>query len=111
MGYWQKKEGRRAYHHTAPISSCYALYEGIRLILEEGLSKVQQRHRDASSVLKNALELRGFVYAVKNPEVYIFLLFFYYFFVIFLLFFSIFIIYFYFFCFFLLFFYFYLLFY
>jgi alanine-glyoxylate transaminase/serine-glyoxylate transaminase/serine-pyruvate transaminase len=69
LGYWQKKEGRRAYHHTAPISSCYALHEGIRLLLEEGLEKVQERHKNAAAVLKEGLESRGFVYAVKDAQV------------------------------------------
>jgi alanine-glyoxylate transaminase/serine-glyoxylate transaminase/serine-pyruvate transaminase len=69
LGYWHKKEGRRAYHHTAPISSCYALHEGIRLILEEGLEHVQKRHKEAAEVLKKGLESRGFNYAVKDPKV------------------------------------------
>jgi alanine-glyoxylate transaminase/serine-glyoxylate transaminase/serine-pyruvate transaminase len=71
MGYWEKKEGRRAYHHTAPISNVYALYEGfycffilittgVRLILEEGLDKVQQRHKESGEALKKVLESRGF---------------------------------------------------
>src|SRR5204862_2633564 len=32
--YWGEE---RAYHHTAPISMMYALREGLRLVLEEGL--------------------------------------------------------------------------
>ena len=32
--YWGKE---RTYHHTAPISANYALYEGLRLVAEEGL--------------------------------------------------------------------------
>ncbi len=68
LGYWQKKEGRRAYHHTAPISSCYALHEGIRLLLEEGLDHVQARHKEAAEALRQGLEARGFSYAVKDPQ-------------------------------------------
>src|SRR5256885_2084608 len=34
MSYWG---GDRAYHHTAPITMIYALREGLRLVLEEGL--------------------------------------------------------------------------
>jgi len=67
LGYWQKTEGRRAYHHTAPITSCYALHEGIRLILEEGLENVQARHQHAAKVLREGLEARGFSYAVIEP--------------------------------------------
>jgi aspartate aminotransferase-like enzyme len=31
------KDRARAYHHTAPISLIFGLYEGIRLALDEGL--------------------------------------------------------------------------
>lgn len=33
LGYWHKKEGKRTYHHTAPISSIYSLHEGIPIHL------------------------------------------------------------------------------
>jgi alanine-glyoxylate transaminase/serine-glyoxylate transaminase/serine-pyruvate transaminase len=34
----------RFYHHTAPISMCYALREALRLVYEEGLEARWQRH-------------------------------------------------------------------
>jgi len=68
MTYWQKKEGKRAYHHTAPISSVYALYEGVRLLLDEGLPNVQERYKKSAEVLRNVLESRGFTYAVKDAN-------------------------------------------
>jgi len=68
MGYWTKKEGKRSYHHTAPISSCYALYEGVRLLLEESLPVVQKRYQTGGDELRKALEARGFNYAVKDPK-------------------------------------------
>jgi alanine-glyoxylate transaminase/serine-glyoxylate transaminase/serine-pyruvate transaminase len=40
--YWGSE---RVYHHTAPISMNYALHESLRIVLEEGLAKVWQRHR------------------------------------------------------------------
>ena len=40
--YWGKE---RTYHHTAPISMNYALYEGLKLIVEEGLEARFERHR------------------------------------------------------------------
>ena len=40
--YWGSE---RVYHHTAPISMNYALHESLRIVLEEGLEKVWQRHR------------------------------------------------------------------
>jgi alanine-glyoxylate transaminase/serine-glyoxylate transaminase/serine-pyruvate transaminase len=40
--YWGSE---RVYHHTAPISMNYALHEALRIVLEEGLEKAWQRHR------------------------------------------------------------------
>jgi alanine-glyoxylate transaminase / serine-glyoxylate transaminase / serine-pyruvate transaminase len=40
--YWGSE---RVYHHTAPISMNYALHEALRIMLEEGLEKAWQRHR------------------------------------------------------------------
>ena len=37
-------------------------------MLEEGLEKVQERHRNAAAVLKEGLEARKFVYAVKDAQ-------------------------------------------
>ncbi len=34
----------RAYHHTAPISMSYALYEGLQIVVEEGLERRWERH-------------------------------------------------------------------
>ncbi len=43
--------GKRAYHHTAPISSIYAIYEGLRIVEEEGMEARAERHRKAASEL------------------------------------------------------------
>ncbi len=40
--YWS--EGKRAYHHTAPISMNYALCEALAVVLEEGLEARWRRH-------------------------------------------------------------------
>ena len=40
--YWGSE---RVYHHTAPISMNYALHEALRIVLEEGLEKAWQRHK------------------------------------------------------------------
>ena len=50
-GYWEGTA--RSYHHTAPITMVYALYEALRCILEEGLDACYARHR------RNGLALRG----------------------------------------------------
>lgn len=45
----------RAYHHTAPISSNYALYEGLRLVAKEGLEARWARHRKNAETLWQGL--------------------------------------------------------
>lgn len=47
--YWA--EGKRAYHHTAPITMVYALRESLRIVLEEGLEARFARHRRHSAAL------------------------------------------------------------
>ncbi|MEQ8676945.1 MAG: alanine--glyoxylate aminotransferase family protein [Aggregatilineales bacterium] len=55
--YWG---GERTYHHTAPISSIYALYEGLRLIALEGLEARWQRHQENAEFLWEQLATVGF---------------------------------------------------
>ena len=54
--YWGSE---RTYHHTAPISANFALYEGLRIIAEEGLETRWERHRKNAEVLWQGLEDRG----------------------------------------------------
>lgn len=49
----------RAYHHTAPISMVYALYEGLRIVQEEGLEPRFARHRTHHLALAAGLEAMG----------------------------------------------------
>ena len=51
--YWGKE---RTYHHTAPISMCYALREALRLVAEEGLTTSFARHRANAELLWEGLE-------------------------------------------------------
>jgi alanine-glyoxylate transaminase/serine-glyoxylate transaminase/serine-pyruvate transaminase len=62
--YWGNE---RAYHHTAPISMVYALREGLRLVLEEGLAARFARHRRNHELLRDGLEELGFEFVVA-PE-------------------------------------------
>lgn len=55
--YWGAE---RTYHHTAPISSIYALYEGLRLIAEEGLENRWQRHQENAEYMWDKLQEIGF---------------------------------------------------
>jgi alanine-glyoxylate transaminase/serine-glyoxylate transaminase/serine-pyruvate transaminase len=57
--YWG---GDRAYHHTAPISMVYALREGLRIVLEEGLEARWARHMKNHKALKAGLEAIGMTY-------------------------------------------------
>lgn len=50
--YWGSE---RTYHHTAPISMNYALYEGLRLVEEEGLQARWERHRENAQRLWEGL--------------------------------------------------------
>ncbi len=49
-----------AYHHTAPISLVYALREGLRLVMEEGLEARIRRHAVNAAALRAGLEALGF---------------------------------------------------
>jgi alanine-glyoxylate transaminase/serine-glyoxylate transaminase/serine-pyruvate transaminase len=54
--YWGSE---RTYHHTAPISANFALYEGLRIIAEEGLEVRWERHRRNAEILWQGLENLG----------------------------------------------------
>src|SRR5690242_7067467 len=55
--YWA--EGKRVYHHTAPISMVYALRESLRLVLEEGLEARFARHRRHAAALMGGVGAFG----------------------------------------------------
>jgi alanine-glyoxylate transaminase/serine-glyoxylate transaminase/serine-pyruvate transaminase len=55
--YWSAE---RVYHHTAPISMLYALHEGLRLVLDEGLETRWKRHEELGGALQKALVQMGF---------------------------------------------------
>jgi alanine-glyoxylate transaminase/serine-glyoxylate transaminase/serine-pyruvate transaminase len=56
--YWITRPAK--YHHTTPNVQYYALYEGLRLALEEGLEARWRRHAEAGAHLQAALTERGF---------------------------------------------------
>ncbi|HWQ84629.1 MAG TPA: alanine--glyoxylate aminotransferase family protein [Anaerolineales bacterium] len=49
----------RLYHHTAPISTHYALYEGLRLAVSEGLAARWERHARNARLLWDGIESLG----------------------------------------------------
>jgi alanine-glyoxylate transaminase/serine-glyoxylate transaminase/serine-pyruvate transaminase len=61
--YWG---GDRAYHHTAPISMIYALREGLRIVLEEGLEARWNRHQANAKALRAGLLALGLQYTAAE---------------------------------------------
>ncbi len=59
LNYWEGQDGKRAYHHTAPISMIYALHQALAVILAEGLEIRHERHRNNSLALHAGLEALG----------------------------------------------------
>jgi alanine-glyoxylate transaminase/serine-glyoxylate transaminase/serine-pyruvate transaminase len=57
--YWGES---RVYHHTAPINMSYALYEALRMVVEEGLEARQARHLLNHRALRAGLEAMGVSY-------------------------------------------------
>ena len=49
--YYTDGASKRAYHHTAPVNSLYAMREALRLVVAEGLQARWQRHADAATRL------------------------------------------------------------
>jgi alanine-glyoxylate transaminase/serine-glyoxylate transaminase/serine-pyruvate transaminase len=78
-GYWGPG-AKRAYHHTAPINSLYALDEALIILQREGLENSWQRHAHNYQMLRAGLEGMGLEFyvdaeyrlpqlnAVKVPE-------------------------------------------
>ncbi len=55
--YWGDE---RVYHHTAPVSMLFALREGLRIVLEEGLKERFERHEKFGKLLSGKLTELGF---------------------------------------------------
>jgi alanine-glyoxylate transaminase/serine-glyoxylate transaminase/serine-pyruvate transaminase len=55
LSYWSGST-KRAYHHTAPINSLYALHESLILLKEEGIENSWKRHKANGEKLVNELE-------------------------------------------------------
>lgn len=56
----------RVYHHTAPINMTYALYEALRVVLEEGLEARIARHTLNHRALRAGLEALGLKYVPEH---------------------------------------------
>ncbi|ADJ27903.1 pyridoxal-phosphate-dependent aminotransferase family protein [Nitrosococcus watsonii] len=67
MGYWGG-DGKRAYHHTAPINALYGLHEALVVLQEEGLENAWARHQRNYQALRAGIEAMGLQFAVKEKE-------------------------------------------
>jgi alanine-glyoxylate transaminase/serine-glyoxylate transaminase/serine-pyruvate transaminase len=56
----------RVYHHTAPITMNYALHEGLRLVLEEGMQARWDRHMSNHRAIKAGLTAMGLTYTAAE---------------------------------------------
>jgi alanine-glyoxylate transaminase/serine-glyoxylate transaminase/serine-pyruvate transaminase len=65
QSYWGKE---RVYHHTAPINMIYGLREALQIVLEEGLEKRFERHRQNSEAFIKGIEAMGL--SMIAPEGY-----------------------------------------
>ncbi len=63
MGYWGG-EGKRAYHHTAPINALYGLHEALVMLREEDIGVAWRRHEINHQALRAGLEAMGLEFVV-----------------------------------------------
>ena len=59
MSYYESGEKTRAYHHTAPVNSLFAMNEALRLVQDESLEVRWVRHAQAAEHLYTRLESAG----------------------------------------------------
>ncbi len=67
MGYWGG-EGKRAYHHTAPINALYGLHESLVILQDEGLENAWARHHRHHLALRAGLESMGLSFVVDEAD-------------------------------------------
>jgi alanine-glyoxylate transaminase/serine-glyoxylate transaminase/serine-pyruvate transaminase len=67
LGYWGG-DGKRTYHHTAPVNALYGLHEALVILQEEGLEQAWARHLKNHLALKAGFEAMGLSFVVKEGE-------------------------------------------
>lgn len=65
MAYWGGGT-KRAYHHTAPVNTLYALHESLVMLQEEGLENAWARHANNHQALKAGIEAMGLRFVVDE---------------------------------------------
>jgi alanine-glyoxylate transaminase/serine-glyoxylate transaminase/serine-pyruvate transaminase len=66
--YWGGGTTTRAYHHTPPMTMLYALREGLRIVLEEGLEPRIARHKRNSAAFWAGIEAMGLALHVEEEH-------------------------------------------
>ncbi len=67
MSYWSG-EGKRSYHHTAPVNSLYGLHESLIQLQNEGLEQRWARHQTQHESLAKGLDKLGIKFIVPKAE-------------------------------------------
>jgi alanine-glyoxylate transaminase/serine-glyoxylate transaminase/serine-pyruvate transaminase len=67
LSYWGG-DTKRAYHHTAPINSLYALHEALLVLHEEGIENSWKRHESNGKSLVDELKIIGLYPFVNENE-------------------------------------------
>ena len=67
LGYWGGG-AKRAYHHTAPINTLYALHEALVILQEEGIENSWARHEKNHNALRAGLEAMGMNFVVPEGQ-------------------------------------------
>ncbi|MGD2138716.1 MAG: alanine--glyoxylate aminotransferase family protein, partial [Gammaproteobacteria bacterium] len=67
LGYWGGG-AKRAYHHTAPINTLYALHEALVILQEEGIENSWARHQKNHDALRTGLEAMGLTFVVPEGQ-------------------------------------------
>lgn len=67
MAYWGTGQ-KRAYHHTAPVNTLYALHESLVMLMEEGLEASWARHAANHQLLKTGIEALGMKFVVPEAD-------------------------------------------
>lgn len=67
MGYWGG-DGKRAYHHTAPVNGLYGLHEALLMVKEEGLENAWDRHYRNHIRLRDGLQAMGINFVVPENQ-------------------------------------------
>lgn len=67
MAYWGG-DGKRTYHHTAPVNTLYALHEALVILQEENIGRAWARHAHYHRALRAGIEAMGLEFVVPEAE-------------------------------------------